>query len=108
MTIQRRDEVSYRVEFFTSGCLRRWALERTATYWDGVLTLNRPVREYASKTYDRLYAVRINGEECLLPACSVGQIQNELDGDGEPVFDTIGVRFHTHGRASIRSSPCGY
>lgn len=59
---------SYRVEFYTSGCLSRWRLQRTATFADGVLQLNRPVIMYCSPTFDKLYAVRSDNSDYLIPA----------------------------------------
>ena len=44
-------------------------LERIAEYDDGVLLLNRPVRELTGATYQRLFSVRVNdGSNCLVPS----------------------------------------
>ena len=48
----------YRVLFATRGCLGNWTLERTATYGNGILLLNRPVMEYCPATYNRLFTIR--------------------------------------------------
>lgn len=68
LTIEPPVDGIYPVEFQTSGCLDRWTLRRAATYSRGVLVLDRPVQEYTSQTYKRLYLVRVAGEAALMPA----------------------------------------
>ncbi len=48
----------YHIEFATQGCLFGYPLHRSGEYANGVLTLNRPVKEYFALTYQKLYAVR--------------------------------------------------
>lgn len=50
---------SYEVELNTGGCLGAWKLLRKATFKQGVISFDRPVREYAGPTYDRLYVVQV-------------------------------------------------
>jgi hypothetical protein len=59
---------SFAVEFYTSGCLDRWLLHRTATFKNGLLELDRPVDPYGGKPYDKLYAIRLRGRDYLLPS----------------------------------------
>ena len=56
----------YRVEFETGGDLGGWKLSRLGKYENGVLTLNLPVREYSSREYRTLYAVRLLDNEYLV------------------------------------------
>jgi hypothetical protein len=54
----------------------------------GVLDLDRPVREYLSGTYRRLYSVRIGTEDYLLPAASVSALHSALRKAGDrPLSD---------------------
>ena len=57
---------AYSVALSTCGCEGRWDLRRTGTYRDGVLRLDRPVREYCHFAYDTLYAVSLEGRDYLL------------------------------------------
>ncbi len=52
----------------------------------GVLTLDRPITEVYGKerAYQRLYAVRIGGQECLLPEVAVGGVEESLSRRGKP------------------------
>lgn len=59
---------SFTVEFYTSGCLSRWRLQRSATFADGVLRLDRPVVMYCGPTFEKLYAVRSDGSDYFIPA----------------------------------------
>jgi hypothetical protein len=54
-------------------------LERYAEYQDGVVHLDRPVRELNGTTYAHLYSVRANGEVYLLPAPRVNEFDVELE-----------------------------
>ena len=49
---------TYRVAFEARGCLMNWSLERTATYRDGVLILNRAVVDYDESCYIRVYTIK--------------------------------------------------
>jgi hypothetical protein len=50
-------------------------LNRLGEFQDGVIVLDRPLRELTGTTYDRLYSVRINETACLLPSARVMDIQ---------------------------------
>ena len=50
-------------------------LERLAEYDDGVLLLQRPVRELFGDTYRRLYSVRVDDAIWLLPSLRVTEFQ---------------------------------
>jgi hypothetical protein len=69
---------SFDVLFSTGGCLGRCELTRTAEFKEGVLTLDGAVAEYAPRTYDTLYVIRLNAREYLLPAVSVAEFECEL------------------------------
>lgn len=77
LTLVRTAEGEYEVIFRTSGGLLSWQLSRTATYRDGVLTLNRPVQEYAPWIYQRLYPARIDGNQYLIPSHGVPEVHKE-------------------------------
>jgi hypothetical protein len=66
--IDPRTDGGYSVKFVSNHRCTHCELQRTATYEQGVLTLDRPVKEIAGPTYQKLYTVRIDGEDCLLPA----------------------------------------
>ena len=85
LSITPSDRADYQVEFATSGCLFHYRLHRTGTYSNGVLTLNRPVEEYFPLTYQKLYAVRIAGQEWLLPAAAIPELEKGLSADGTKV-----------------------
>lgn len=72
LTVTRTGQAGdYCVRFGTYGCTDGWELQRSGKYSSGCLRLNRAVRENPWATYDRLYAVRIAGEERLLASgCS--------------------------------------
>lgn len=61
----------YRVAFRTAGCLGSWSLQRHAQFGGGTVTLDAPVQEYAPATYTRLHAVRLYGQDYLLPSTEV-------------------------------------
>ncbi len=66
------------INFYTSGCLSRWQLNRTGLFTNGVLTLNRPVDEYYPLTYMTLYAIQIEGIDYLVSSAAVGKLQEIL------------------------------
>ena len=103
LNIKRKDSSNYAVEYYTTGCLSRWKLSRTATYSDGVLKFDRPVQEYVSRTYDRLYAIRIAGEECLIPPCHIVELEKWLDGNHTEWPQASQYWGWTFGRAGVRS-----
>jgi len=86
--ISRNPPWQYQIAFSTSGCLGGLTLERTGTYVDGTLSLDKPVGEYLPLTYDRLYAVRIEGTDYLLPEASVEQFEAGLSADKRSIMDS--------------------
>ena len=77
MTIRPLPNGRYSVSFLSharcghSGSVQ---LERVAEYDDGILLLNRPVRELRGTTYQRLYTVHIGDDVWLLPTVRVDEI----------------------------------
>lgn len=104
MSIKRRSEREYDIDFATGGCLGHWKLKRTGSYHEGVLTLDRPVQEYCPITFKTLYAVRVDGKELLLPASNIDDLLRDLYNSGNSRPGTIGVSFYTYGRRSDRES----
>jgi hypothetical protein len=51
-------------------------LRRTATYRDGILELDRPVRAILGPAYQRLFTVTADGTEYLLPAAYVTEFES--------------------------------
>lgn len=82
LSIEPSGKHTYAVAFRTAGCFGDWHLERSAKYINGVLTLDRPVEEQNGFTYKRLYAVRIAGEEYLLPSVAVARVHGAILADG--------------------------
>lgn len=102
LDIKRIGPSNYSIEFYTTGCLSRWKLSRTATYSDGVVKFDRPVQEYVSRTYDRLYAIRIAGEECLIPPCNIVEIEKWLDENHTEWPEDQQFKWWTLGRRKVR------
>ena len=50
-------------------------LERFADYHDGVLLLDRPVRELRGMTYQKLYSIRADDNVYLLPAPRAAEVK---------------------------------
>jgi|CXWL01.1.fsa_nt_gi hypothetical protein len=78
MAIQSLDDGRYRVAFLSHarcGLSGSVQLERIAEYDEGVILLDRPVRELRGETYERLFSVRLNDSICLLPSIRVTDIQ---------------------------------
>ena len=48
---------------------------RSATYHDGVITLDRPVKEMFGPIYQRLYTVAFEGTEHLQPSANVAEFE---------------------------------
>ena len=69
LTVKRLGLGYYKVVFQTSR-LRR--LARIGRFIDGVLLLDRPVREDIGYTYTKLYAVRVEEQDYLVPSPMVG------------------------------------
>jgi hypothetical protein len=104
---------AFRVAFETAGCLGHWRLRRIARFVDGVLELDRPVKEYFPLTYRTLYAVRVAEVDYLVPAAGVEQFQNGLSEDGQRVVNPIAVDMYAFRRgrramAAGLSQPTGF
>lgn len=76
-TFSPRRDGRFEVDFTTGGCLGSCRLERIATVDQGVIRLDRAVAEYLPRTYDRLYAIRLDGTDYLLPEPSVPEFERE-------------------------------
>ncbi len=87
LSISRSLTGTYTVRLGASGCLGGWHLNRTGRYADGVLTLDRPVEDYFTLKYKRLYAVEIGGKEYLLPSAAIEKVQAALSDDGSVILD---------------------
>ena len=74
--IRPHKDDGYQVRFHSHSRSRSCNLERTATYEQGVLVLNRPVKEMHGLAYQRLYTVRIDGRDYLLPSARVMEFQD--------------------------------
>ena len=99
MRITRATDGGYDVAFSTRGCIGGWKLNRKAVYADGVLELDRCVREYfpiESKTY---YVVRVDGVEGLVAASAVPKLLKSLDLLGYALADSFEVRFYVMRRS---------
>jgi hypothetical protein len=82
LTVTRSGPDSYDITFYTHGCTAQWKLRRTAHYSGGALVLNRPVEEYDTLIYQKLYAVRVGGTEYLVPDVALGRFQDSVASDG--------------------------
>ncbi len=82
-TFSQRNDGQLDVDFATSGCLGGCNLSRTALMDSGVTQLNSAVAEYLTRTYDRLYVIRHDGTEYLLPADTSLDFERELDSDSD-------------------------
>lgn len=98
LSIRQTASNAYAVDFATGGCMGGCAFQRSGCYRNGVLTLDGPVAEYMPAAYDTLYAIRVNGEELLLPAAYVERF-GEAVVDGE-VRSDLTLRNSVYRRAS--------
>lgn len=80
LTITRSSPGTYAVELYHTCCVAGWKLKRTGRYDKGILTLELPITEsYGEKfAYQTIYAVKISGTECLLPANTVEKVEPNL------------------------------
>lgn len=58
LTIGCESKGSYPISFYARGDLASWRLERTATFSNGVLQLNRPVKPYLGRSFTHFYLIR--------------------------------------------------
>lgn len=82
-TFVERIDQRYDVRFSTGGCLGGCEFSRIATVTEGVIVLDGTVAEYVPRTYDTIYAIRVDGGEFLLPAESVPDFERERDSGSE-------------------------
>ena len=61
LEIRRIKENKFAVRLDSIGCVGAWGLDRTATFANGTLTFDRPMKDYAFGVFDRLYAVKVKG-----------------------------------------------
>ena len=54
-------------------------LERTATFENGILILDRPVQDIPGKTFQRLFAVHIQDRNYLIPSVQLDQLKEILE-----------------------------
>ncbi len=87
-----RTDGRYDVRFRAGGCGGGCELSRTATITDGVILFDGAVVEYSRKTYDTIYAVRVDADEYLLPA------ENVVDFERELASGTSDWKWYVHSR----------
>jgi hypothetical protein len=92
----------WNVVFSTGGCLSSWTLKRTAAFRDGVLRLNRPVEEYAPRTYRLLHAVRRAGRDYLVPAPSLAEFEKEAPRDRSLLGGNVTSSFYAYDHVEPR------
>ena len=100
MTISENSPGKFTVLFSTYGCMGRCDFQRDARFDNGILTFDRPVSEYFPVAYDTLYAVRVAGDDLLLPAAFVTKFQHGLSDDGKQIADDLIVRMYVYRRAA--------
>jgi hypothetical protein len=69
---------SFDAQFKTHGCSGGAAFSRQATWRAGTIRLDRAVADILGRTYDTLYAMRLDGTEYLLPSACVENFEQEL------------------------------
>ncbi|MCC6489426.1 MAG: hypothetical protein IT364_18145 [Candidatus Hydrogenedentes bacterium] len=77
----------YSVRFIAWGCVGELYFERTATFANGVVHLDKPVRDFWSNTYQDLYAVKACEREFLVPACVAKDFDEWIRGGGTTLED---------------------
>lgn len=75
VTITRAGPNQYSVDFKTGAECRGCRLKRSAEYRDGVITLDRPVKGIMGPIYQRMYSIRFEEREYLLPAPNVSEFE---------------------------------
>lgn len=98
-TFAERPDGQYDVQFSTGGCLGGCELTRIAKLSDGAIMLDGAVAEYVPRTYETLYAIRIDNDEYLLPAESVSDFEREL------VSGSDDWKWYVHARAEESNEP---
>ena len=81
ITFVPRSGNEFDVHFSTSSCTGQCEWSRTATFVNGTITLDRAVAVYAGEAFHTLYAIRIEGGECLLADPYVPAFEEQLRRD---------------------------
>jgi hypothetical protein len=100
----RREDGRFDVRFSSGGCLGGLDLTRTAEAKEGTILLDLPVREYAGTTYQRLYVVRVQGKEYLLPDRNVKRFEASLTKDRKAIRSGCDAHFEVYQRKEKRQS----
>lgn len=95
----QRPDGAYDAQFSTGGCFGGCELTRIARFSEGAIRLDGAVAEYVPRTYDALYAVRIENVEYLLPAESVPEFERDLASRSDA------WQRHVYARAEESSEP---
>lgn len=82
-TFVKRTDGRYDVQFSTGGCFGGCKLSRIGTLSEGVIVLDGAVAEYLPRTYDTLFAIRIESVDYLLPAESVQHFEEAIASGSE-------------------------
>lgn len=98
LLIKHNGTKDYLVDFSTAGCLGHWCLQRKGHLANGIFILSRPVEEYASFTYQKLYVVRVGDKDYLVPDAAISDFQKSLSKDGKKIIDDLGIRFYAYSR----------
>ncbi len=95
----KRADGKYDVQFTTGGCLGGCELMRTAECSEGTIVLDGAVAEYMPRTYNTLYAIRIDDAEYLLPADNLSDFERALaSGSGN-------WKWYVHSRLKESNEP---
>ncbi len=100
-TFVKRKDGKYDVQFSTGGCLGGCELTRIAEFSHGVIILDGAVAEYVPRTYDTLYAIRIDNDEYLLPAESLPDFERDLASGSDD------WKWYVHARGGESNEPIG-
>ncbi len=71
----KRGPGQYGVQFTTHGCLGGCKLSRMASLSDGIISLDGAVAEYVPRTYNTLYAIRVDNLIYLVPADGIREFE---------------------------------
>ena len=93
LTIREQESGVYTVWLSTGGCLGHCSLKRKGSFSHGVLTLDRPLAEYDPGVHDRIYALRVGGNDCLLGSGDVKFLLKELKGVADGTSDGAHLAF---------------
>ena len=109
LTITPDAAKTYSVRFSSSACTRQITLDRSATFRDGVLTLDLAVEEVSPRAISRkFFAIRVGGAAYLVPAARVARLMEGISADGTPAEDARRFKrdfYEPRGRAVSRGRP---